>query len=381
MFAKCFTKNVSNFARHRPRPSSQVSRQFRLLSTTPPTNPSPLDDSSSVTPPSFDPYDTTTTTIIEPSPLSDLPIDVLIDPHTSPNIWPLTDNAIWLVQTVHETGGVPWFAAIAGTTFCIRLLLVPLAVKSMKNASKLAEVQPEMNKLKERMEAARSDEEKQAHAKEMREFMSKKGVNPFSTFLPILAQMPIFMSFFFGLQRMADEYPTLINGGALWFEDLTVADPTYGLPILSAMSFLLVIELGGEAGQGQGGNEGQRKIMKNVMRGLAVAMVPITMSMPASVFMYWVTSNLFSGVQTAAFQIPAVKNVLGIPTIVPQASVPNIQSVKTSPSNFSTNMQNIAPPPPPLEGMVTQPEEDHINTGVQRRQRKHKRKQRQSKRK
>ena len=261
-----------------------------------------------------------------------------------------------MVQNVHEVGGLPWFAAIAGTTLLMRSLLLPLAVKSMKNAAKLAKVQPEMAKIQERMKNARGDEEKQAYANEMRGFMSKHGVNPIATFVPILAQMPIFMSFFFGLQRMATDYPTLVDGGTLWFTDLTVADPTYGLPLLASASFLITIELGGEAGQQQSNPE-QAKTMKNVMRAMAVGMVPLTMSMPASVFMYWITSNTFSCVQTAAFKIPAIKNALGIPIAplvapTPSAGVPAASPVgvgggtASNLTNFSTNMQNIQPPPP-----------------------------------
>ena len=203
----------------------------------------------------LDPYATTTATDA-----MDVAAEVVtqLDPYTSPSIWPLTDNAIWLVQSVHEQVGLPWFAAIASTTLLMRTVLLPLAVKSMKNAAKLAEVQPEMSKVQERMKNARTDEEKQAHAKEMRNFMSKHNVNPLATFVPILAQMPIFMSFFFGLQRMATDYPSLSEGGMLWFKDLTVADPTYGLPILASISFLITIELGGEAGQQQQNPEQQK---------------------------------------------------------------------------------------------------------------------------
>ena len=329
--------------------------QFRLLSSLPPSGP------DTTTTAAADANNTVPNTLPDATLLNDTSTaeataQILTDPQASPAFWPLTDNAIYMVQNVHEVGGLPWFAAIAGTTLLMRSLLLPLAVKSMKNAAKLAKVQPEMAKIQERMKNARGDEEKQAYANEMRGFMSKHGVNPIATFVPILAQMPIFMSFFFGLQRMATDYPTLVDGGTLWFTDLTVADPTYGLPLLASASFLITIELGGEAGQQQSNPE-QAKTMKNVMRAMAVGMVPLTMSMPASVFMYWITSNTFSCVQTAAFKIPAIKNALGIPIAPLVAPTPSAGVPAASPmgvgggtasnlTNFSTNMQNIQPPPP-----------------------------------
>ena len=99
-----------------------------------------------------------------------------MDPNTTPALWPFTDNAIWLVQTVHETGGLPWFAAIAGTTVAMRTLLFPLAIKAMKNGAKLAEVAPEMQRIQAKLKGARGEEEKMAYTKEMQSFMKEKGV-------------------------------------------------------------------------------------------------------------------------------------------------------------------------------------------------------------
>ncbi len=52
----------------------------------------------------------------------------------------------------------------------------------------------------------------------------------------------------------AVQVPSLVEGGAFWFPDLTVADPYYLLPVLSSLTFLLTVELGAETGM-----EGQVK--------------------------------------------------------------------------------------------------------------------------
>eukprot|EP00946_MAST-07B_sp_MAST-7B-sp1_P004472 g4472.t1 len=226
--------------------------------------------------------------------------------------YPPTEPAIKLLQLVHENFGLPWWAAIAATTVCMRTLMVPVAISAMKNGAKLAAVQPEMKRLQERMQSAQTEEAKLAYTNELRGFMVKHNVNPLKSLAPIIIQMPVFMTFFFALRRMAEEFPSLESGGVAWFTDLTIADATYGLPILSASTFLITIELGGEAGEHQAQ---QQEKMKNVMRVLAVAMVPLTMSFPGAVFCYWCTSNSFSCVQTAMFKIPGVKAALGIPGV------------------------------------------------------------------
>jgi len=42
----------------------------------------------------------------------------------------------------------------------------------------------------------------------------------------------MFISFFIALRHMANTYPSFQTGGILWFQDLSIADPTYALPVL-----------------------------------------------------------------------------------------------------------------------------------------------------
>lgn len=52
--------------------------------------------------------------------------------------------------------------------------------------------------------------------------------------------------------RVFVQLPSLGDGGLLWFSDLGTFDPYYGLPIISAATFLLAIEVCGFVGFGIG---------------------------------------------------------------------------------------------------------------------------------
>ena len=98
----------------------------------------------------------------------------------------------------------------------------------------------------------------------------------------------------------------------MWFHDLSVADPTYILPLLSSATFLVSVETNPPSGgQGNADNPG----MRWGMRALAAAMVPLTASFPQGVFVYWVTTNVFSFAQAQALKIPALKSMAGIPEV------------------------------------------------------------------
>jgi YidC/Oxa1 family membrane protein insertase len=65
--------------------------------------------------------------------------------------------------------------------------------------------------------------------------------NPFKSFLPLLAQGPLFVCFFLAIKRMS-ELPSFEHGGAAWFTNLSVADPLFIMPLLSGATFLATVE-------------------------------------------------------------------------------------------------------------------------------------------
>jgi YidC/Oxa1 family membrane protein insertase len=163
-------------------------------------------------------------------------------------------------------------------------------------------MKPELEALTARIKAnpdvGYDDREKQS--RQMKQLFEKYRCHPLRSLMMMpLAQMPIFISMFLGLKVMNDHFPSLAEGGTLWFTGLSVADPTYGLPVVTAFSFfLLIIEVGAD-----GQDTAQMGQFKNVMRVLALTMVPMTYWLPNCVFMYWMSSNAFSLGQTLAFKV------------------------------------------------------------------------------
>ncbi|XP_031617284.1 mitochondrial inner membrane protein OXA1L-like isoform X2 [Contarinia nasturtii] len=75
------------------------------------------------------------------------------------------------------------------------------------------------------------------YKEELRNIMKDKGYNPSKNMLVPLAQAPIFISYYFGINAMVDApVLSLQTGGIFWFTDLTVADPYYILPLNSKNS-------------------------------------------------------------------------------------------------------------------------------------------------
>ncbi|KAL4175096.1 hypothetical protein KRP22_000068 [Phytophthora ramorum] len=222
----------------------------------------------------------------------------------------LSDIAIRSLDVIHATTGLPWWATIIATTVAVRTAFFPITVVSMRNAAKMKLFQPDMEKLRDEMDANPTRDEKSTREfqTKYKALMKKHGVNPFKSMLTPLAQIPVFLGFFWGLQDISKYFPEYAHEGIGWVTDLSASDPTMALPIISSALMVASVELGGEAM----GDEMKGK-MKFGMRCFALMMIPLTMNFQSGIFVYWVSSNMYTLVQTALMRLNFVKRTLKIP--------------------------------------------------------------------
>ncbi|XP_037118605.1 mitochondrial inner membrane protein OXA1L [Syngnathus acus] len=218
-----------------------------------------------------------------------------------------------LLEFAHMDVGLPWWAAIVIGTVVARLAVFPVIVKGQREAAKLNNVMPEMSRLNTRMTEAKNSGNKFEFAKaytDLTLFQKKHDVNPLRGFLVPLVQAPIFISFFMALRQMAYlPVPSMQTGGALWFPDLTMADPFYVLPLAVTGTMFFILELGAESGV----DNPNLRAMKTVFRIMPFIILPLTINFPTAVFTYWLTSNCFSLAQVALLRHPLVRDKLSIP--------------------------------------------------------------------
>uniref|UniRef100_A0A8D0G293 OXA1L mitochondrial inner membrane insertase n=1 Tax=Sphenodon punctatus TaxID=8508 RepID=A0A8D0G293_SPHPU len=221
-----------------------------------------------------------------------------------------------LLENLHVGLGLPWWGAIVAGTVMARCLVFPLIVKGQKEAVKLNNHMPQMNKLTAKIQEAKLAGNKFEFAKAHSNLMSYQkthDVNPLRGMLVPLIQAPVFISFFIALRKMSElPVPSLQTGGLWWFTDLSVADPYYILPVLTTVSVWAILELAAESGV----SNPNVRLMKTIFRVMPLVILPLTISFPTAVFTYWMTSNLFSLGQVAVLRVPAVRKALGIPETV-----------------------------------------------------------------
>jgi YidC/Oxa1 family membrane protein insertase len=190
----------------------------------------------------------------------------------------------------HQTVGAPWWLSIVMLTVIVRSLLFPLTVKQVRSMRAMQDLKPQMDKVR-----AQFKDNPQRQREEMAKVYQEQGVNPLGGCLPILVQMPIFIGIFYVIRkfggtpgRTAPEYESFTSGGILWFQDLSHADPTYLLPIISAVTMLAATEITSKNVDPQ---------QRWLMRLLPIGFTAFLLNFPAGLFVYWITSNFVTLIQ------------------------------------------------------------------------------------
>jgi len=123
-------------------------------------------------------------------------------------LWPIK----WLIELILVSfhtlftavgldfnSGASWVLSIVGLVLVVRAALIPVFVKQIKSQRNMMLVQPELQKLQKKYKGKTDRDSRERFAKEQMELYKRTGSNPFSSCLPLLLQMPIFMGLFFVL--------------------------------------------------------------------------------------------------------------------------------------------------------------------------------------
>ena len=187
------------------------------------------------------------------------------------------------LEYFHDSWGLSWWLSIALVTVIVRSLLFPLTIKQVRSMRSMQDLKPDMDRIR-----AQFKDNRQRQQEELMKLYQERNVNPLGGCLPLLVQMPIFITMFYVIRGFGAEHPSFTEGGILWFQNLAVQDPTYILPILSAVTLLAASEITSKNIDPQ---------QRWLMRALPVVFIAFTYYFPAGLFVYWITSNLVTLVQ------------------------------------------------------------------------------------
>lgn len=147
---------------------------------------------------------------------------------------------LWQQQALELSG----WASIAATTWIFRTAFLPLNIDLTRNAARLYTIRNDLERLATKLEdTAIPIQDRVEVSKEMEELMKRNQCSPYRGLFSPFLMAPVFLSVFFAVEGLSELYEPMKTGGALWFLDLSAADPLFILPVVSCLSWLLSFEV------------------------------------------------------------------------------------------------------------------------------------------
>jgi len=182
----------------------------------------------------------------------------------------------WLLTKINNFVG-NWGWAIILLTMLIKLVFYKLSEASYKSMANMRKVQPRLAAMKERFG---SDRQKMNQA--MMKMYKEEKINPLGGCLPILVQIPVFISLYWVLLesvelRQAD--------WILWFTDLSAKDPYFVLPLLMGITMYIQQKLNPPP---------LDPMQAKIMSALPFVFTIFFAFFPSGLVLYWVVNNTLS---------------------------------------------------------------------------------------
>ena len=230
---------------------------------------------------------------------------------------PLIDVANGVLQFFHDSAGLSWGMSIIALTVCTRALLIPLTYRQLKGMRALQALQPQIKEIQ-----AKYKNDRQRMQQEMMRFYQENKVNPFASCIPLIAQLPVFITLFYVLRH---ELPSDIGCEAghcgseasfFFINDLTAK--AHGAELIT----LLVLYVGTQLVSGLIMSVTADKSQRMMMALLPFIFVPFVINFPAGLVLYWITTNFWTIGQQYVIQRVIPAPVAATPEAIAAAKPP-----------------------------------------------------------
>ena len=215
--------------------------------------------------------------------------------------------------------GGSWGFAIVGLTVLIRAVMVPLTLKQFRSMQELQRLAPELKALQEKYK-----DDKQRQQQEIMNFYREHKVNPFASCLPLLLQLPVFISLFYMLRTdlkkhicgnsLVSHYnelhhtavatfaglptkyveqtgcQTVSSGSAKFLFIPDITSKATGIALIVLLVLYVSSQLVSTMMMSGSADPNQRRLMM----ALPLFFVIFLYKYPAGLLVYWVTTNLWT---------------------------------------------------------------------------------------
>jgi YidC/Oxa1 family membrane protein insertase len=250
-------------------------------------------------------------------------------------VWPLAKALIWLNNTL-AAASVPyhWGFAIIVFTILVKVVTFPLTLTQMRGMQAQKDLAPKIQELQKKY-----GKDREKLAAEQMKLYQEAGVNPLSGCLPLLIQMPVLFALYAAMVALG---PSFVNANFFWIPDLGFPHQSEGLGWLTnafsngdywtlvgylILPVLLIVTqfiMQKWMTPTPTGNDGQAQMMQQMSLMMTFMFGFFTLTVPAGLTLYWVTSNLLQMLQqwivtSQRFNLTGAKPATAVAGTAPKA--------------------------------------------------------------
>ena len=211
-------------------------------------------------------------------------------------------DATSLLVDAQAVTGLPWYATIPCATLAVRGALVPASLIARRHGRRINLAAPHLRKLQQ-LAAERSKEKPDDKIGTARllttginGILKLHGARPSFLLLPFATTLPSMIYLALGVRGLPDD--ALVEGGCLWFPDLSATDAY--LPCFCVGAAYANLERQLAAPPGRASIAGAAK---NIGQLALIATMPITFALPSGFHLFWLSSTFFTAASGEAFRV------------------------------------------------------------------------------
>jgi YidC/Oxa1 family membrane protein insertase len=117
----------------------------------------------------------------------------------------------WTTIGLNPDAGLTWILSILGLVIVVRSALIPIFVRQIKSQRRMLEIAPQIKKIQDKYKGKKDQYSREAMSRETMALYRNTGTNPLSSCLPLLLQMPVFLSLTATLTAAQSAKPVLVG--------------------------------------------------------------------------------------------------------------------------------------------------------------------------
>jgi YidC/Oxa1 family membrane protein insertase len=238
----------------------------------------------------------------------------------------------------HFNVGLTWAWSIVAVTVVVRMLLVPLTIKQIHSMQNLQRFAPQMKEIQKKYK-----QDKQKQNEELMKFYRENSINPAASCLPMLLQIPVFISLYYTLRNY--DWPP--GSDLSWLHII----PDISAPATAYWGgyVLLVVYVASQMASGWFMSPTMQQSQRWLFLLMPLVFVFVIAHFPAGLVLYWVTTNLWTVGQGLITRRLVAKT---------PAPVVERRSSRTPPKDDGSSGNGVSresPPPTPAPSASQQP--------------------------